>query len=277
MRLQYLGTAAAEGFPAVFCNCEACKKAREAKEFRTRSQVLVERDLLVDLPPETYYHAVMQQIDLSAVSYLLVTHSHTDHFYAQELVNRGYKFAYGMKEHLLEIYGNETVFEVFREGTAREIKPEVAERIRFHIVRPFEAFFMKGYEVHALPAQHTQNECALLYFIRKGDKAILYLNDTGLLDSNVYAYLRQNGLRADLISFDCTLAGRQEAHSGRHMNIYENYAVLQKLCECGAADAKTTCVITHFSHNSAPFRKDMEELAARFGFIAAYDGLSLKI
>ena len=29
MKLQYLGTAAAEGWPALFCNCSACIKAKE--------------------------------------------------------------------------------------------------------------------------------------------------------------------------------------------------------------------------------------------------------
>ena len=125
MRIRYLGTAAAEGFPAVFCNCAACKMARELGELRTRSQALIDETLLVDLPPETYYHTVRFGIDLSAVSHLLVTHSHTDHFYAQELVNRGYKFAYGMRAKTLRIYGDETVREVFAEGTAREIKDDV--------------------------------------------------------------------------------------------------------------------------------------------------------
>ena len=29
MKIQYLGTAAAEGIPAIFCECETCKKTRE--------------------------------------------------------------------------------------------------------------------------------------------------------------------------------------------------------------------------------------------------------
>lgn len=39
MKLQYLGTAAAEGFPGMFCNCTACERARKAggKNIRTRS------------------------------------------------------------------------------------------------------------------------------------------------------------------------------------------------------------------------------------------------
>ena len=31
MKLKYLGTAAAEGYPAMFCNCENCKKAQKEK------------------------------------------------------------------------------------------------------------------------------------------------------------------------------------------------------------------------------------------------------
>ena len=32
MKFKYLGTAAAEGFPAVFCDCEYCKEARKRGE-----------------------------------------------------------------------------------------------------------------------------------------------------------------------------------------------------------------------------------------------------
>lgn len=277
MRIRYLGTSAAEGFPAVFCNCEACRKAREKGELRTRSQVLIDGDLLVDFPPDTFYHAVRYNVDLSAVSCLLVTHSHTDHFYAQEFVNRGYKFAYGMREKELSVYGNEAVYKVFNEGIAREIKEEVRRDIRFTVVKPYAAFVHKDYEIHVLPANHTPAEQALLYYIRKGGKGILYFNDTGLPQQGVYSYLSERGLKADLVSFDCTLADRADAHSGRHMNIYENLAVLEKLKDCGAATPDTRCVITHFSHNSEPFRERMEALASRYGFIAAHDGMVLEI
>lgn len=277
MRIRYLGTAAAEGFPAVFCNCAACIRARELGELRTRSQALIDETLLVDLPPETYYHAVRFGIDLSALSHLLVTHSHTDHFYAQELVNRGYKFAYGMRAKTLRIYGDETVREVFAEGTAREIKDDVRADICFITAEPFTAFDCGGYEVYALPAKHTPSERALVYFIRKDGKGILYLNDTGLPDEGLYDFLREHKLRADLVSFDCTLGGSQEIHSGRHMNVYENAQVLEKLLRIGAAAPDVRAVITHFSHNAAPFRKDMDSLAAKFGFIAAYDGMTIEI
>lgn len=44
MEIQYLGTAAAEGWPALFCDCEICRKARKTggKELRTRTQSTVD-------------------------------------------------------------------------------------------------------------------------------------------------------------------------------------------------------------------------------------------
>ncbi len=43
MKLQYLGTAAAEGWPALFCDCYSCRRARIAggRNIRTRSQAML--------------------------------------------------------------------------------------------------------------------------------------------------------------------------------------------------------------------------------------------
>ena len=91
MQFQYLGTAAAEGWPAVFCRCKYCLEAQRlgGKNIRTRSQAIVNDDLLLDLPPDTYMHKLMNHLDLSRVKYLFVTHFHMDHFYPQELTVRG--------------------------------------------------------------------------------------------------------------------------------------------------------------------------------------------
>jgi phosphoribosyl 1,2-cyclic phosphate phosphodiesterase len=44
MKIQYLGTAAAEGIPAMFCTCELCRKTARAgsAEARCRSSVLIQ-------------------------------------------------------------------------------------------------------------------------------------------------------------------------------------------------------------------------------------------
>ena len=46
MKFHFLGTAAAEGIPALFCECAVCKEAREkgGRFIRTRSQALIDDD-----------------------------------------------------------------------------------------------------------------------------------------------------------------------------------------------------------------------------------------
>ena len=64
MEIQYLGTAAAEGLPALFCGCDICNRARKAggKEVRTRTQSIVDGRLLIERgssppPPRTFWAA----------------------------------------------------------------------------------------------------------------------------------------------------------------------------------------------------------------------------
>lgn len=44
MKIKYLGTAAAEGVPAIFCRCEVCRKSKAAggRNIRTRSQSIID-------------------------------------------------------------------------------------------------------------------------------------------------------------------------------------------------------------------------------------------
>ena len=95
MRIKFLGTSAAEGVPAAFCNCELCKRAKEkgGRDIRTRSQILINDDTLFDFPMDTYMHMLRYKLDLSAIKRVLITHAHMDHCYPQEFCMRGEPFA----------------------------------------------------------------------------------------------------------------------------------------------------------------------------------------
>ena len=129
MKFQYLGTGAAEGVPAVFCHCPACREIRRRgeSEFHSRSQLLIDGEVCVDFPPDAYYHSLRFGADLAAVRYLLVTHSHMDHFYAHDFILRGYKYAAGISSKL-QIFGNEEVKKVFDECTRRRYIPRFDRR-----------------------------------------------------------------------------------------------------------------------------------------------------
>ena len=85
-----MGTAALERIPAIFCNCDNCRKALAAggKNIMTRSQALVDDTLLIDLNSETYTHFLSLGRTLWDLEHVLITHAHCDHFTFEEFCCR---------------------------------------------------------------------------------------------------------------------------------------------------------------------------------------------
>ena len=264
--------------PAVFCSCAFCSAVRGMgmNEVRTRSQVLINGDLSIDFPPDANYHSFALGADLSAVGTLLVTHSHMDHFYAHDFILRGYKYA-RLSRPVLNIFANDEVGKVFGECTAREMKPQVAPHVRFTCISAYSVFEAGGYRIIAIPAEHSVSEQALLYYVEREGKGYLHLHDTGNVCRRAVDFLAQNGARADVVAYDCTFGAGSGGLAARHMGIPDIRVIRARLEEAGVADGKTVGVITHFSHNCAPFRKDMEELASADGLVAAYDGMTVSV
>lgn len=277
MRVQYLGTGAAEGIPACFCNCAFCTAAKRSGNIRTRSQVILNAELSIDFPPDAFFHAARYGADLSAIRYLFVTHAHMDHFYAQDFILRGYKYAHEITEEKLHIFGNAEVLEVYNEGTSREMRPEIASNIILHKIGTFEEISVDGWRVWTLPAQHSSAE-PLLFLLEKQGKRILHLTDTGGLTEDAENFLATvGGAPCDLVTLDCTFLYGTTERTARHMGLDENARVLDALTRIGLADGHTKRVITHFSHNSAPDEELLRRAEREYGVIAAYDGMTLEV
>ena len=58
MKIRYMGTAACERIPGMFCNCDVCQRAMSegGRNIMTRSQALIDDRLLIDMSGETYMH-----------------------------------------------------------------------------------------------------------------------------------------------------------------------------------------------------------------------------
>ncbi len=277
MRVQYLGTSAAEGIPACFCNCAFCREAKRRGYIRTRSQVLLGGELSIDYPPDAFAHAMRFGADLSAIRYLFVTHAHMDHFYAQDLILRGYKYAHEITEKELHIFGNEEVLEVYAEGTAREMRPEIGSAIKLHKIGAFEEITFDEWKVWTLPAKHSSRE-PLLFLFEKAGKRVLHLTDTGGLTEEAVRFLSSvGGPACDLVTLDCTFLYGTTEKTARHMGLDEDARTMEKLSRIGLLDGHTVRVITHFSHNSAPGEELLARAEREYGVIAAYDGMTLDI
>jgi phosphoribosyl 1,2-cyclic phosphate phosphodiesterase len=272
MNITFLGTAAAEGFPAVFCNCGYCREARRlgGKNIRTRSQTLINDDLLIDLPADTYSHFLYNGICGDTIRNLLITHSHADHLYPQELEMRRGPFAHNMRVPVLEVYCGQGAYDAICTAIPQP------KRFRVHLLRPYEKVTVGNYEVIPLPARHFEGDGALIYIIR-GDKTILYAHDTGFFYDEVLNYIEKEQIRFDFVTLDCTNVDIPIPDSGEHMGFPNIAHLLQTLTEIGCITEDTQKFVNHFSHNGNPLHAHLEERAKEYGCQVAYDGCTVTL
>ena len=173
VKIRYLGTAAAEGWPALFCSCPICTHAREqgGKNLRTRTQAIIDNELLMDFPPDTYCHALQYGLELAKVHTLLVTHSHMDHWFPTDLIHRHEHFGHGAAG-TLSVYGNQTVKNVFDSHILIDrFKPHPIDHVvNFHVTHGGDHIQSNGWNIIAVPADHDQREECLVYICKKEDR-----------------------------------------------------------------------------------------------------------
>lgn len=275
MEIQYLGTAAAEGWPALFCSCDICKRAREVggKELRTRTQSLIDDKILIDFPPDTYTHALKYSLQLGKVRHLLVTHSHMDHFFPVELIHRHEHFGHHA-EGMLYVYGSKAVEKAFYDAVMIDrfkVHP-LDEAVKFVEISPFADFMADDYHIIPIPADHDKREVCFMYIIEKNGKALLYGHDTGMnLSREAWDCIFSH--KYNLVSLDATMGKKQI--DGYHMGLPDDIAFIKMLEEHGCVYPDTVKVINHFSHNGEMTHKQLEEFAEEHGMIAAYDGMKV--
>lgn len=274
MKISFFGTAAAEGFPALFCNCKYCAEARKrrGKNLRQRSQSLINDDLLIDISADTMSHFQQYDVRGDKIKYLLITHSHEDHFYPHEIRLRGSCYAHDMEADKLNIIAPQAVFERMVTEMATMMDKSTAEHLELHLAKPYETIKFDDYEITPLRARHAFSEVAVIYVIKQGEKSILYAHDTGYFYDDVLKYIEDNKLRFDLVTLDCTYAHLDTDRENGHMGLNTNGEIIEALRSIGAVDENTQLFVNHFSHNGNPLHEELSESAAKIGCEVAFDG-----
>lgn len=274
MKLQYLGTAAAEGVPAMFCECAVCKASFEGRNIRTRSQALIDGRLLIDFPPDTYMHMLNYGIPLYSISSCLITHSHSDHLYAADLEMRCTGMAHADCAPLT-LYGTAPAGQKIKEIIDR-YGLDKQNRVFFEEITPFTTYHIEGYAVTPLKAYHDPATHPVIYHISDGEKSMLYCNDTGWLPDETFDWLEKHALALDFISLDCTCALLKGCRNG-HMSFDVNVKLTDKLKESGALRPDALMCSHHFSHNGLATYDQMVKEAEKYGFLVSYDGMNIEI
>lgn len=251
-----LGTGSSDGWPNPWCSESCCTSLVEAGIIRTQTSALIDNVLLIDPGAEAPRQATRQNLSLSGVRYVLVSHAHTDHLDPSFLMYRSW-----VSTEPLTVVGPKPVIDACQLW----IK---GGNVTFVTITAGQDIVLGPYRVRALPAAHTAFGEACLYAIAGPDATVLWGTDTGPWASGVEQMLA--GTDLDLVLLEETF-GDSPDPSGGHLNL-ESFAVaISQLREWGCATESTDIVAIHLSHKNPP----PEELYLRlreYGARAVPDG-----
>ena len=278
MKIKYLGSGASEGFPAMFCTCDNCQRAKLAggRNIRTRSQALINNDLLIDFNQDTYAHVVYGGLDLLLVKNIFITHYHEDHLCGHEFINLRPPFAVEAENKVKpNVYASQATADFLQKDLDYAFVTD--EFITVHTLTPFEKVKAGNYEVTPLTANHDPKTEPLIYIVSDGEKNLLYAHDTGWFTEETWNYLKENKPYFSLVSFDCTSTGDKIPKPNGHMNLMSCDNARNELIKIGCADESTRFVLNHFSHNGGYTYDELLPVAAEMNFTVAYDGIEIEI
>ncbi len=249
MRITFLGTGSADGWPNPFCECASCATEREAGRIRRPSSALIDDAILIDCGPTTTHAAGAAGLSLRSVRHVLITHGHPDHLDPAFLLARQWTDV----STPLVVWGPRSAVDLCRDWIA----PGAPVELR--VLAPGDRVTLPAdrgdYALLAVPAAHSSGngdalaEEALLYQLTAPDgHRLLYATDTGPLPATT---MRMIDSPVDVIVLDETF-GDNHGHGTGHLDLATFVQAVAALRAAGIASADTQVVATHLSHHNPP-------------------------
>ena len=286
MNVTFLGTAAAPSMPIPFCTCRVCTEARRigGKNFRKRSSLVINDDLLVDIGPDIATASFQHQISLAGIGICLQTHPHADHLDIEFTLARHAEYGTTVSGEMLLGGSDETLHAVdalVRQQSAYGslFDPETQSALKLKILsfKPFESYRMGDYRVTGYPANHGNDQGFLLYSVVRGDHAVFYGTDTSVLSEEVWEHLQQESTRYDVVILDHTYGIGFESMPADHLASKDVAAHADRFRENGLLKDGGVVYATHLSHEGNREHDELDEYAREQGYRVAYDGLRLQL
>lgn len=254
MQIKFLGTGAAEGIPAINCDCQHCTRARQegGKLQRERSAILFQLpgyNVLVESPPNT--RGLINKYQVNDLQGILAT-------------NAAYSHIGGLKEFEywptpLDFLAEPSLFEVIQ----KEHWTERLDEIMFHIpYYPGAALDFGQFSLTPFAARRRQPIFGLS--IKTGEKQIVYASST---PGRLTNYARSLMAGADMLIVNTPTF---EPPKEDHITLLEAIELKEQV---GAKQL----VLTYINHNNRP-HDELEDYVRQYpGVIVAYDGMSLEL
>ncbi len=282
MKVALLGTGAADGIPQPFCHCETCDDARSTGNVRLAGGVLVDGVLLIDPAPCLAGSAARARADLTAVTTVLVSHAHHDHWDPAFLLHRQWS---DCVDRPLTILGPPTVI-----AQAQQWLPS-GTAVQLRVVSPGDLVECPstGHTVRVLPSNHGAGgsdalaEEAVLYDVaapesRQAESGrparLLYASDTGVPDAAMLTAIAD--ARYDLVLLELTFGDPGLITTPGHLDHSTFQTTIDLLRRAAAVTADTDVIAIHLGHHNPP-EASLHTWLARVGARAVPDGTVLEV
>lgn len=243
MKLRFLGTGAADW-----------NGPDERGEYRRLTSTLIDNSLLIDVT-----HTVDDQIkEPTAITDVLFTHSHSDHFNLEALRALSPVRVYAHESWAGEITG---------EGLT-VVPVRVGERVK-----------AGDFFITAMPSNHSTEkayETTLHYLIEKDKKTLLYATDGAWLLNKEHKIIGNRTL--DAAVFDATIGdgARGDFRVFEHNSIDMVRLMTETMFKTGRLRAGASIYLTHMART---LHGTQSQIEARLEapFIACYDGMTAEV
>ena len=235
--------------------------------------------LAIEYPVDTLAHTAYLGLDLRKVRHILITHGHHDHYLPEDIFSRPQGENWPVHFYCSEftaaklqktIDGTEADFASGRRTRTCDY------RVAAHALIPYQTTEILDYKITPLRARHAEAIGAMIFIIQKGDKSILWAQDTGKFHPDAMEYIQNSGLTFDFISMDCTLK-RGAQLTQAHMDMDWCIEMVEQMRQSGNVDEHTTIALSHIGHLVERTHEELEQEAAEHGMIVAYDGMEIEI
>jgi len=286
MKITFLGTAAAELYPGVWCKCDYCTYAREkgGRNIRFSSSIHFAEKCLIDFPADIFNKALQHKIDLLPTELLLCTHSHEDHFNPQMLYWRykhhGLEQIQGEEKYnapcarftdlpLLRIFGNRKIFRKMEHiFENRELADHALD---FCIPEAYREYHHGGIDFIPMIANHTDKdgERGFIYLVNALNKSFLYAVDSGPYINRTRDCIKAH--KVDAVIMESTFGDRDLG--GGHMTMNRVKEETEFFRDSKIFTGEPRVILTHFSPHRCPPYDRLTEILQGTCMESAWDGM----
>ncbi len=264
----FLGTGAADVDLPLRHKDANCTYVREhgGRNIRRNASLFVPPNLIIDYSKKGREGLKATGIEPSSVDFILITHSHGDHFDPRSIAD----LATEKKGHLVLCGDAKVVAAMGKYLDGVTDKPDIELRE----LKAEKEFELGEFKVKPLAANHTPGEEALIYVLRHHGRSFLYATDTSWLPANSFQALRSEKL--ELVIIECTFGDKEIPDLlTAHMNLTFVRIFQRWVLERGILKNSDKFAVTHLSLHWCDPHDIFEPKLAAEHIILPFDGLRL--